>query len=369
MIVAWVSEEFHSFIIQEYDMPLNSAELSKIASATINAFGKNKPVDQINVSRPLLDILLPKAGDIIGGTNGFTMNIFKSNGANGQLFSGNANVSYNSRTPNEIATYNWMNHHDGFVLNEDELMRNGIQVNDDVGRSTATVGETVQLSSMIESNFMALEEGVKDHIHRLLWSANSGVIDAVPGIDAIVSTTPTVGTVGGIDAAANAYWRNFARTGLGVTLVALMDALEQSKRDIQRIKGRFTHIFAGAAFYDALRNAVIGANVTQVTYGSGSKLQIDMATDVLKFDGIPITYVPDFDTGFGDSPAIPWTKRLYMLNLSNQDGIILKRAKSDFMKMRFPGRAIDQYAYHYGMTSKFGLGCFKRATNAVCAIA
>lgn len=348
-------------------MPLNAQEIARIGKTTITAFGKNKPVDQINTDRPLLDILSPKAKDIVGGLDGFTLNIFKSNDANGQLYSGNAKVTYNSRSPNDFSKWNWMNHHDGFVLNEDELKRNGITVNDDVGKSVATKGEVVALSSMIQSNFMALEEGVKDHIHALLWQDNAALTDAQPGIDSIVSTAPTSGTIGNI-AASNTYWQNIARTGLATTMAALLDALEQSKRDIQRRKGRFTHIFCGSAFYDALRNAVIAANVTQITYGSGSKLSIDMATDTLKFDGIPLTYVPAFDDNFGGAaPAIPWTKRCYMLNLSNS--IELYADKADFMKMRYPGRPIDQYTYHFAMTSKFGLGCAKRNSNAVLSLA
>lgn len=348
-------------------MPLNATEIAKIGKVAITHYGKNKPVDQINVERPLLDVLLPKAKDIIGGVDGFTINIFKSNDANGQLWSGNSKVSYNSRDPNAFSKWDWMNHHDGFVLNEDELKRAGITVNDDTGKSTATTGESVQLTDMILSNYMALEEGVKDDVHSLLWLDGSQRTNAQPGIDAIVSTTPTVGTIGNI-AASNSYWQNIARTGLGVTLSVLLDALEKSKRDIQRRKGKFTHIFCGSDFYDALRNAVIGANVTQVTYGSGSKLSIDMATDTLKFDGIPLTYVPDFDTNFGlAAPTIPWAKRLYMLNLS--DSIELHADKADMMKMRYPGRPIDQYTYHFAMTSKFGLGCKKRNSNAVLAIA
>lgn len=351
-------------------MPLNATELARVAKTTITAFGKNKPVDQINVMRPLLDIMLPRAKDIIGGLDGYTLNIHKSNDASGQLYSGNSKVTYNVRNPNELSKWDWMNHHDGFVISEDELMRNGIQVNDDIGKSTATPGEVVQLSNLIQSQFMALEEGVKDNIHKLMWNSNSAQPDGQPGIDTIVSTTPTTGTIGGISAATNTYWRNFARTGVATTMAALLDALEQSKRDIQRVKGRFTHIFCGAAFYDALRNAVIAANVTQITYGSGSKLAIDMATDTLKFDGISLTYVPDFDNDFGDAaPSITWTKRCYMLNLDGANGIQMSRAKSDFMKMRYPGRPIDQYTYHYAMTSKFGMGCFKRNSNAVISIA
>lgn len=352
-------------------MALNATEIAKIGKVAITHYGKNKPIDQINVERPLLDALLPKAKDLIGGVDGFTLNVFKSNDANGQYYAGNSKVTYNSRSPNEVAKFNWANFHDGFVLNEDELFRGGISINDDIGKSTATKGEVVQLTNMLESNFMALEEGAKDFHHSALWLDGSQFTDARPGIDALVSTTPTVGTVGGIDAsvAANAYWRNIARTGLGTTQAALLDALEQSKRDIQRRKGRFTHIFVGSAFYDALRNAILASNQTQITYGSGSKLNIDMATDTIKFDGIPLTYVPDFDTDFGFSaPPIAWTKRCYMLNLS-PGAIEMRRAKDDFMKMRYPGRPIDQYTFHFALTSKFGLGVGKRNSNAVLAIA
>ena len=348
-------------------MPLNATEIAKIGKVAITAFGKNKPVDQINVVRPLLDALLPKAKDIVGGLDGFTINIHKANDAAGQLWTGNGRVTYNSRNPNDLSKWNWMNHHDGFVLNEDELKRAGITINDDLGKSTATKGEAVQLTDMILSNHRALEEGVKDHVNQLLWLDGSQNVDAQPGIDSIVSLAPTVGTIGNI-AASNSYWQNHAATGLGVTQAILLGALETAKRTIQRRKGKFTHIFCGADFYDALRNAVLASNTTQITYGSGSKLSIDMATDTLKFDGIQLTYVPDFDTNHGASaPAITWTKRCYMLNLSTS--IELRRDADDFMRMRYPGRPIDQYTYHFAMTSKFGLGCMQRNSNAVLSIA
>lgn len=350
-------------------MALNATEIAKIGKVAITAYGKNKPVDQINVARPLLDALLPKAKDIVGGVDGFTINIFKSNDANGQLWSGNGKVTYNSRSPNDFSKWDWMNHHDGFVLNEDELKRAGITVSDDIGKSTATKGEAVALTNMIVSQFTALEEGVKDHINALLWLDGSQYTNALPGIDTIVSLTPTAGTVGNI-AASNSYWQNFASTGLASTQAALLGAMETAKRSIMRKKGRFTHIFCGADFYDALRNAVLASNTTQITYGSGSKLSIDMATDTLKFDGIQLTYVPDFDTNHGQgAPAITWAKRCYFLNLTPGQGIELRKDSEDFMKMRYPGRPIDQYVYHFAMTSKFGLGCSKRNSNAVLSIA
>lgn len=348
-------------------MPLNSAEIEKISKVAIDHYRKGAPVDQVNVDRPLLDILLPKAKPIIGGKEYIVDNIYVANGGNGQYWSGNAKVTYNTRNPNELVKFRWCNFHDGFTLNEDELNRAGIKVNDDKGKSTATRGEAVMLTNMLESQFKALDEGAKDFIHASLWLDGSTSADAAPGIDALVSTTPATGTVGGLDASVATYWRNHAATGLGTTLSALMDAMEVAKRNIIRTKGKITHIFVGASFLDAVRNAILGANQTQVTYAGGSQLSIDMATKEIRFDGIPLTWVPDFDTNFGGAaPAITWTKRCYMLDLRH---IVLNKDEDDWMRMRYPGRPIDQYVYYFAMTAKYGLSIKKRNAQAVLAIA
>lgn len=352
-------------------MALNATEIARIGKVAISHHTKNKPVNQINIERPLLDALLPKSKDIVGGSDGFTINVFKANDANGQLFTGNAKVTYNSRNPNDLAKFDWMNHHDGFVISEDELRRAGIKINDDNGKSMKTADEAVKLTSMIESQYMALENGVKDHHHALMWLDGTQYTDAQPGIDALVSTAPTSGTIGNI-AASNTWWQNYASTGLGSTQAVLLGALETAKRTILRRKGRFTHIFAGGDFIDALRNAVLASNQTQIQYAGGATIGIDMATKTMKFDGVPIVWVPDFDTNFGlAAPPIPWAKRCYMLNLQEDavGGIQLHRDKDNYMQMRYPGRPIDQYTFHFAMTSTFGLGLGKRNSNAVLSIA
>lgn len=347
-------------------MPLNAAEIEKISKVAIDHYRKNKPEDQINVERPLLDELLKKAKPIPGGKEYIVDNIYVDNGANGQYWSGNSNVTYNTRSPNELVKFRWANFHDGFTLNEDEMKRAGITVSDDKGKSTATSGEALALTNMLESQFKALDEGAKDFIHAALWQDGSASTDAVPGVDALVSTTPSTGTVGGIDASTATYWRNNAQTGLASTLAAIGDAMETAKRAIMRTKGRVTNIYAGADFIDAMRNAVLAANQTQIQYAGGSQLSIDMATKAMKFDGVPIVWVPDFDTEFGGSaPTISWAKRCYMLDLRHID---LNRDEADFLRMRYPGRPIDQYVYYYAMTAKFGMSIRKRNAQAVLAI-
>lgn len=347
-------------------MPLNALEIDKISKVAIDHYRKNPPVDQINVERPLLDQLLKNPKPIPGGKEYLVDNIYVANGGNGQYWSGNARVNYNTRNPNELVKFRWTNFHDGFTLNEDELKRAGITVNDDKGKSTATTGEALILTNMLESQFKALENGARDFHHAALWLDGSQATDAVPGIDALVSTTPNTGTVGGLNAANATYWRNNAQTGLASTLTALLNAMEVADRAIRRTGGKVNKIYVGYAFLDALRAALTGANQTQVTYAGGSSMTFDMATKGINFNGVPLEWVPDFDNDFGGgAPAIPWAKRCYMLDTRF---LYLNRDPDDWMRMRFPGRPIDQYVYYYAMTSKFGLTCTKRNAQAVLSI-
>ena len=346
-------------------MPLNALEIDRIGKTAIDFYRKNKPVDQINVERPLYTDLLAKAKDLNGGQQFIVSQLYIDNGSNGQYWSGNSKVTYNTRAPDEQVKFRYTNFHDGFTVNEDELFRAGIKVNDDKGKSMASPNEVVALSNYFESKVKALEEGSKDFIHRALWLDGTQNVDAVPGIDALVSTTPTVGTIGGLSAVTNTYWRNYAQTGIAVTMLAMLDAMENAKRAIMRTKGRVTNIYAGADWIDALRNAVIAANQTQITYSGGSRISIDMATSQMKFDGIPIVWVPDFDTSFGTSPSISFAKRCYMLDLRH---VCLARDPDDFMKMRYPGAPIDQYVFYYAMTAKFGTEITGRNKQAVLSI-
>lgn len=347
-------------------MPLNALEIDRIGKVAIDHNRKNKPVDQINVERPLLDDLLKKPKDLVGGKDFIVSQLYVANGNNGQYWSGNSRVTYNTRTPDEQVKFRYTNFHDGFTVNEDELFRAGIKINDDKGKSMSTPSEVVALANYFESRAKALAEGAKDFMHAAVWLDGTQNVDAVPGVDAFVSLTPAAGTIGGLSAVTNTYWRNDARTGLASTLTALTDAMEKAKRAIMRTQGRVTNIYAGSDFIDALRNAVLAANQTQITYGGGTQIGIDMATKQMKFDGVPIVWVPEFDTSFGTSPATSFGKRCYMLDMRH---INMARDPDDFMKMRYPGSAVDQYVYYYAMTAKFGMETTGRNKQAVLALA
>lgn len=347
-------------------MPLSAIQVENLGKSVLDNFRKNPPVDQINVERPLYDELIKKAKPIEGGKEFLVSQLFIGNNDNTQAYAGNARVTYNNRNPDEQVKFRFTNLHAGFTVSEDEMVRAGVKINDDNGKNLATRAEALALAGFMESKMKALDEGHKDSIHAQMWLDGTQGVDNIPGIDALVSLTPTVGTIGSLSAVTNTYWRNDARTGLASTLAALTDAMEKAKRAIMRTKGRVTHIYAGSDFIDALRNAVLAANQTQITYTGGGTIGIDMATKQMKFDGIPIQWVPDFDTSFGTSPAVPFAKRCYMLDLRY---IAFGRDADNFMRARFPGRPVDQYVFFYAMTSTIAMETTGRNKQAVLSLA
>lgn len=349
-------------------MPLNSGEIARLAEIAITAYSKEDSTDNFNVERPLLDVLMKNAQPLVTGIDGFTENLYIANNGNTQDVSGNAKVTYNTRNNNKLLKYDYSFVHDGFTLSEDELYRSGIRVTDSGGLSgTSTKAERVQIVNWIKDQLKSLKMGQMEGIHNRLWLDGTQGVDRRPGIDALVSTTPTVGTVGGY-AASNAIWQNGAVTALSPTLSNFIVNIARLNRAVKMRNGKITHYFAGGEVLDAMRSAVLAANQTNITYEGGARLEIDMGSKELMIDGKPVVYVPDFDTNFGGgAPTIPWTKRLYGLNLDSS--ITLRKDSSDFLNPRDAGRPIDQYTFYMGMTSKFGISTKWRNSNFVLTIA
>lgn len=349
-------------------MALNAAEISRLAQVAITAYSKEDSTDNFNVARPLLDVLMKNSQPLVSGVDGFTENIYIANNGNTQDVSGNGKVTYNTRNNNHLLKFDHSFVHDGFTISEDELYRAGIRVTDGGGLSgTSTKSERVQIVNWIKDQLKGLKEGQKEGIHARLWLDGTQGADRRAGIDALVSTTPTVGTIGGY-AASNAIWQNGASTGVATTIAGFTTALAQLNRKVKKHNGKVTHYFAGGDILDAMRTAVLAANQTSINYEGGTRLSIDMGSGEIMVNGLPVVYVPDFDSNFGlAAPTIPWAKRLYGLNLDSS--ITLRKDGQDFLNPRDAGRPIDQYTFYMGMTSKFGISTKWRNSNFVMSIA
>jgi hypothetical protein len=350
-------------------MPATAQEITDAGKTSLDWFIANNPIDQIAVDRPLYSALNQRKTSAPGGKQYIVEQLRVRYGSNFQWFAGATVVTYNRRQPIEQAQYAWRSAHDGFAIDEDTLLRNGISVDDDGPGGNLSRAEAVQLTNVFKEHSMALRNGMVEKFSAALMLDGTQSSDAVTGLDALVSLTPTTGTVGGINraTASNAFWRNYAQTGLTTTTTTgtILDYLEIAYRACTRNGGRPTHIFAGDDFIDGYRNFLF-KSFGRLDFNGSTERVIEGGTSGLKFHGIDIQWMPEFDdldTLYAPTPT--WSKRCYILNLNN---IRLRPLEGQDMISRKPPRAYDKYEHYFALTWRGALTMNRANSQAVVSI-
>jgi hypothetical protein len=351
-------------------VPFTAQDISDAGKIGLDYFLANNPVDQVALERPLLKALQAKKKTAPGAKQFVVEQLRKSYQSNFQWFNGSAVVTYNRRQTIEQANYQWRSCHDGFALDEDRLAQNGIIVVDDNKPQVASDAEKIQFTSLIEEQSEALRLGFQEQFSYQLHVDGTQSVDAIGGLDALISLTPTSGTVGGIDrsVAANAYWRNNVSTGLTTTTTTgtVLNQMEVNWRQCSRNGGRPDLIIAGSQFIDGYRNFVL-TTFGRMDFGPANTKKVEGGTSMLTFQGVDVQWSPEFqelDSRF--APATPWEKRCYFLNT---DTIRLRPLQGHDMINRKPPRAYDRYEYYWAMTWRGALTLNRSNGNAVLALA
>jgi hypothetical protein len=350
-------------------MPFSAQDLQDAGKVGIDFYLSNNPVDQIAMDRPLLKALQGKKKTAPGAKQYIVEQLRKTYGSNFQWFNGSSIVTYNRRQTIEQANYAWRSCHDGFALDEDRLAQNGIIITDDRSTSKASDAEKVMLTNLIEEQSEALRLGFQEQFSWALHLDGTQSTDAISGLDALVSLTPTTGTVGGIDrsAAANAYWRNNVATGLTTTTSTgtILNQMEIAYRACVRNGGRPDLMIGGSTYIDGYRNFVLNT-FGRMDFGPSNQKKIEGGTESMTFHGVELQWSPEFaelDSRY--APSTLWEKRLYMLNTGT---IRLRPLEGHDMISRKPPRAYDRYEYYWAMTWRGAFTMNRSNANAVLAL-
>jgi len=357
-------------------MPFTTEQLAYAGNAAINYFLRNDPVDQINVHRPLIKKLMEGKKPYVGGLQYVVEQLRYSNDSNFQSYFGDTQVTYNRKRTLQQAKYTWGSFHDGFGLNEDELAQNGIVMTDDKS-SVPTEAEKVQLTNLLQENSETLKLGFQENFDYMLHLDGTQSATNIPGLDNLVSTTPTVSAVvGGLDQSIYSWWQNNASTGISTSTAGnLVEQMEIQWRNCTRYGGFSPdYILAGEAFIDAYRRDA-KATVNRTIFYKGDKAESsemdpsigDDARTGLYFKNKEVIWDPVMtvlDALY--SPSIPWVKRCYFLN---SRFIKLRPIQGHWMINRTPPRVYDRYVHYFALTAKAALTTGKRNANAVLSIA
>lgn len=354
-------------------MPATPQQLLQAATYAFDTVAEGDPIDQVAYDLKTLDWFMKNKAPskFTGGT--FSEKVRLRYGANAQRIQGDDQLEYNSRDPVKLAPFQAYALFDGFYLTEEDLRNKGLTITRDSNgkeggptRDEAKIivdtvkehWEVLKLGKMQSLAFDVLRDGTQD-------------TKAPQGLDALVSTTPTVGTIGGIDASVVTLWQNFADMGINVsTAGTLIDRMEIGRRACLR-RGKLgapDFIACGSLAYDAFRRDARAVNSLQVMVPGSGGVTLDPATNELRFHGVPVVWDPAFDALDDLLGAItyPWKKRIYMLNSKT---IKMRPVEGRWMQKIIPSMVYNRLVHHYGLLSEYGMSAKQRSANAVFSIA
>lgn len=360
-------------------MAFTSDELTSIANAALKYYiDRGKLHDQSIQNKPLVDLMERKKKTFPSGDRTLSVGVKGEYGAGG-TDDGFAGYTHNDTvgfyTPENImrAEYDWMEHHIGFTMTHTELKIDGLSVVDTDGERTSghSGREKTVLANLLETKLDDFAEMRARSFNDLLWGDGTSDANALDGIQSIIVDDPTTGTVGGIDAATYAWWRNRARTSAHQTATsnasdgpvtsdpanggALYEVLQHEFRQLRRYGGRPDVFMAGSDFIAAMeREMKANGYYSQTGFTSGG----DASIGELRFMGVPVVYDPSLDDLSYEKRAYIWDSR----------DIMLYAMQNEWNRQHSPSRPHNQFVLYRSVTSTGQLVCRRRNSALVIDI-
>lgn len=349
-------------------MPISAPDLATVTVAALDNYMRNRPVDQIGTDRPLIKWLMSKKKTLLPARQFSVENVREGYGSNFTWSFGETARTFNKRSTVAQAQFPWRVALDGLYLDWDMLFAAGICVDPDPaskGKLVLESNEKVILYNILTEHIEALELGFIEKLDIELHRDGTASTDAVVGLDALVSRTPAVGTVGGLNAATKTYWRNYFAGA--VATANLRATMEAAWRSCIRNGGAPNKILAGSTFIDAYASVL---TLTQNTE-AGKPKTIDIATGQgartgLFFKGVEIEWDPVFsvlDALEAPVAANLWEKRCYFLNDKHV------KYEDDEMAVYNPTPPYNVRATYASLDLRCAMKTNRRNANAVIVVA
>lgn len=351
-------------------MPVTFEQLIVGANYQFKTVSAGDPIDNVNANRPLMDWFI-KNREPSYYTNGiYADKVRLTNDGNAQDYHGDDELEFNSRDSVRHAEYQHYECFSGFTLNETEMTNNGIIITSDSQEAKMTEAEGRILVNKVKEGWATTKEDLIEHLDRRLHLDGVANPKAAPGLDALISTTPTLGTVAGLSAVVYDKWRNGADMGITYSnSEGLIDRLDRLWRRCAMYskQGLPDFIPLGGDAYDAVKRAARAVNIVNTNLGSGGAT-LDPGTAMLRYNGVPCVHDYTFDRldELLGPITYPWAKRGYFLNSRS---LKLRPVKGRWMMTREPEKLPNRMSHFFGMVCDYGLTTNQRNNQAVFSIA
>jgi hypothetical protein len=325
-------------------------QLENIANAALDFYVKGQPLSQQIQDKPLLAAMKAAQKTFPGGRGEIKGNVKADYTTSFMGYSHDDTVNYTNPANIKQYTYPWKELHAGLSLTLTELKIDGISVVDseDGADTTNHSGrEMSAITNLLQDKLEDMDEGMARSMNSLDWLDGTQSAKVFAGVTAFISDNPTTGVVGGIDRAANTWWRNRARTAQsgGVitaspSLQTLSKTLRSEVRQLRRYGGMPNLVLAGSAAIDRLESEIAEKGTyTMQGFANNGKTDIGIAGISMRGVG-DVVYDPSLDDlGRQDYIYFIDTRHIYPYVMDGED-----------MKKHNPARPPEKYVLYRGVT-------------------
>lgn len=325
-------------------MSITMQQLDNIANARLDHYIKGQPLSQSIQDKPLMKALRAKQSTFPGGKGELKFNVKNDYDTEFMGYEYDDVVDYGNPANIKQVSFPYFEIHAGIKITNTELKRDGINVvNTTTGEKTAMAeGREIEgISNIFDDKLEDMNEGMERSFNEMCWLDGTQSAKVFGGIFSMLSGTPTSGVVGGIDRAANDWWRNRYSLGLSTATPAnqvIIKKLRAEKRQLLRYGGKPTTWFCGSAFLEALDAEVAASGqFTQTGFSKG----VDVGIGDISLTGLgTFQYDPTLDD-------LGYTKYCMGLDLRH---IMLKVMSGEDMKTHAPARPPEKYVLYRAVT-------------------
>jgi len=242
----------------------------QIASTTLAHYQKQFG-DNISKQIPFLYLMENKGGVKITGGEKIVRPLITAENSTVSSYSGSDIISTaNQDAAFSAAEYNWK-------------QVAGTVVNTGIERAQNMGPEKVL--DLMQGKIDQLEISMRNGISSMLFSDGTGNSGKnILGLEALVDTDPTTGTLGGINRATNTFWRNKTNTSVGSFATGGLTAMGTMVRQLTRGTDRPDIIVTNRTIFGYLENVANGR-----AEFLNPKLA-ELGFEALKFQGIDVVY-------------------------------------------------------------------------------
>lgn len=351
-------------------MPITADQLADIANASLDALTNRPDIRYQNLqAMPMTQALEQNARTFPSGKSDVVVNVASGEGQIPLVgYTADESVAFSNPTGIRKAAYPWREMFVGLTITATELKTDGITLDDSASGGQRTSekdgAERQRLAGLLKYKLDNLEQSRAAGFDAMIHGDGVATPRLCAGIRSLVTTTPAVGTTGGINRATDAWWRNRALTGADAIVSdtagggALLQSLSKEFRILKSYgNGKTKHrAFCGSDFLDAAERELRANGSYSV---DGFNKSIDLAIRKLNYHGTELVWDPTLD-------KIGFSKRMYLLDLN---AIYLTYMAGERKKKANPVRPADKFVFMTGYSDTAAIVAEQLNTSGVYDIA